>query len=163
MLREQKSDDCVPKSDSRGKSLPKWSGAMKTPVPSTYNSALQSWTTMSFSMWDIFSDAPVDCRPNEQCKIQRRSSSGSSCKTCRMSSTSLARALDPEIATVANRTKSSNEDCHHFLRGTGVTVRGDVTTTQVFLHLQNRYGFRQPSSRCSLPETTLLCNGYAWR
>jgi len=89
MLREQRSDDCFPRSDSRRKSLPRWSGPMKTPVPSTYNSALQSWTTVSFSipedltasMWDIFSDAPVDCRPNEQCKIQRRSSSGASCKT----------------------------------------------------------------------------------
>ena len=126
MLREQKSDDCEPRTDSRGKSLPRWSGAMKTPVPSTCNSAPQSWTTVSFSipedlttnMWDIFSDAPVDCRPNEQCKIQRRSSSGASCKTCRMSSTSLARALDPQTETVANRTKSSNQDCHHFLRGT---------------------------------------------
>ena len=76
---------------------------MKTPVPSPYNSVLQSWTTVSFSipedlttsMWHIFSNPPVDCRPNEQCKIQRRSSSGASRKACRMKSTSWARALDP--------------------------------------------------------------------
>jgi len=43
---------------------------MKIAVPCTYNSALQSWTTVSFSipedlatnMWDIFWNAPVDCR-----------------------------------------------------------------------------------------------------
>lgn len=160
MLREQRSNDCASKStDSRGKSLPRWSGATKTPVRSTCNSALESWTTVNFKNTRRFHNKhvgyilgrsgglpPERAAQDPATELAKSNAQGMSYDAIVVGKCTGTVDRDRGKPHNVQQTRLSPNSC----ASTGVSVRGDVTTprifgdmmvlssgdTHVFLHLQ---------------------------